>query len=223
MERAIVTRADDNIKEMTEITHPVIKKYADKCNAEFLILKYHNKLHPHYRILQLFEILDNFDRVLVLDSDMLVLKSCENLFNIVPTDKIGVMFEDVGSRRDDRRNRMKKIQSEREDVSWTEGYINTGCFLVSNCHKELFKDTTNLWMNLGYDDVELGYRIHKMKFEIYELPYVYNFMSMFTEPWAQFRKSDAKILHYAGNGFSRVPKLTQIKQDYLILRKYGEI
>ena len=38
MKKLIVTRADGNIKEITDITLPIMEEYAEKCNANFKII-----------------------------------------------------------------------------------------------------------------------------------------------------------------------------------------
>jgi len=220
---AIVTRADNNIKEMTDITHPILKRYAAKCNSDFKIISENKGLHPHYRIMQCKELLDEYDRIIVLDSDMLILNSCPDLFELVPDDSIGVVYEDKGSRQEDRLSRIKKIQDLRGNIGWDSDYINTGCFVVSKIHQSIFV-TKNLYNDLGYDDVELGYQIHKRRFNIFELPYTFNFMSMWTESWCGAKKSDAFIIHYAGNGFVLLEdRVAQIKNDYNILKRYNLI
>lgn len=217
----IVTRADDNIKDMCEITHPPLKKYAKKCNADFKIITCENSPpKSHYRIMQLKGLLNKYDRVLVLDSDMLVLKDCPNLFNIVPEDEIGVVFEDKGSRRTDRLRRIEKVQKEREYIGWTKDYINTGCFVVSKMHQPIFVQE-NLYDGLGYDDVELGYQIHKNDFKIFELNYAFNFMSMWLEPWCKADINKAFILHYAGKGFDpQLNRVDQLQKGFDILREH---
>jgi len=221
--KAIFTRADENIKEMTDITHPILKRYAKKCDADFIISKEDDKYHPHYRILQLYDLFKEYDRILCLDSDILILKSCPDIFNLVPVHQIASIYEDKGSRKKDRRNRIWKIQNERKDVGWREGYINSGVILFSRMHRDIFKKE-NLYLSLGYDDVLLGYRIHKNNYTIYELPYKFNHMSMFSEEWNNASKFESCIIHYAGNGFYRqIDRTEQIRQDYLILKKYGFI
>jgi len=225
MKNLIVTRSDDNIKEMTDITHPVLKKYADRCNAKFKIISDNNNLHPHYRILQLYDLFKEYDRILCIDSDTLILNSCPNIFKLIPIHQIASIYEDKGSRKDDRRGRIGKIQRERKDIGWREGYINSGVILFSAMHRDLFNVTKDeLYLDLGYDDVLLRYRSIEMGYETYELPCEFNFMSMFTEPWSNKKKSDAYILHYAGKGFHPlIDRTKQIKQDYLVLKKYNLI
>ena len=104
MKRLIITRADDNIKAMTDITLPIMREYAKKCDADFKIISgdapfLSGDNLPHYRILEVADLLDEYDRVLCLDADMIINKDCPNIFEVVPEDKIGTIFEDVGSRK----------------------------------------------------------------------------------------------------------------------------
>lgn len=217
----IATRADENHKEISDITHQNLKNYAEYCNADFKVIEDCQGIHHHYRILQFFDLFDEYDRIVSIDTDMLIMASCPNIFELVPEEKIGTIFEDKGTRQEDRRNRIKKIQSERDDIGWTEGYINTGFAVFSKYHRELFKNE-GLYLDLGFDDVLLGYRIRKLGFEIHELPWNFNCMSMFLEDWSGKRKSDAYCIHYAGNGFwPMIDRIQEIRQDYLILSKYN--
>jgi len=233
MKLLIATRADDNIKWMTDFTHPMIKRYAERCNAEFTILSgntyqrnYNGAVHNHYRILDLYNLLNKYDRILSLDSDILIQKTCPNIFDEVPEEKIGTIYEDKGSREKFRRSLITSIQEKRGDIGWTEGYINTGVFIVSKCHKSIFKvDLDNLWLDFGQDDVELGYQINKLKFPIHELPFQYNHMSMFSEVFNNYAsRFDSYIVHYAGNGHSSIiPKQEHMIQDYYLLKRYGKL
>ena len=38
MKLAIATRCDDSINEMTSMTHPIMKAYADSCGADFILM-----------------------------------------------------------------------------------------------------------------------------------------------------------------------------------------
>jgi len=222
--RLIVTRADDRVPYI-KYTHPIIKNYAKKCNADFMILDGNEEppMH-HFRILKFYDLLEKYDRVMHLDSDIIIKDNCPNIFEVVPREKVGTIYEDRGSRKTHRRMLIEDIQKEREDVEWKEGYINTGVFVVSKEHREIFNlDMNNVWLDFGQDDVELGYQIHKFGFEIHELSFQFNHMSMFSEPWNNKEsRFGSYILHYAGNGF--FPFLTQteqIKQDLTLMKRLG--
>lgn len=224
--RLVTTRADENVESTTEITHPIIKWYAEKCKADFKILENDKgEAHRHYRILQLYDLFEEYDRILILDSDILILKTCPNIFDVVPKGKIGSIYEDLGSRQEFRRSLIQRVQTEREDVGWKEGYINTGFALFPKEYRDIFDlDSEKCWMDFGQDDIELGYQIHLRNYEVFELPCEFNFMSMFAEPWSGKNKSDAHVIHYAGQGHNiQIPNDEEIKQDYLILKKYDMI
>lgn len=228
MRKLIVTRADDKVKEFTTLTHPILAKYANRCGADFKVIT-DDSVHPasHYRILQLYDILTEYNRVAVIDSDVIIKNTCPDLFDMVPYSHIGTILEDKGSRLNHRRSLIQEVQKQRGDVGWTEGYMNSGVFVVSDLHREIFNvDKENLWWGFGEDDVELGYQIHKNKFNIYELPWHMNCMSIHSEPefGSKFR-FNASILHYAGGGWFRMlmSPLEQLKQDLVLLTKLNMV
>jgi len=220
----IATRADDQIADMTALTHPNIQQYAQKCGAEFISL---NQMADcpgngrfHYRIMEFYRLLEEYDRVLSLDSDILISSKCPNIFDVVPYHQIGTIYEDKGSRANDRHKRIQKAQSTFGVVNWTTGYINTGVFLVSRLHRPIFqKINGNYWTDRGFDDVHLGWQIHKHGFEIYELPFQYNHMSMFSEEWNQYaNRFNSYIIHYAGAGiFDKKNRIEQIQNDLKVI------
>jgi len=205
MKLLMVTRADDKVKEIAELTHPVLKRYAEKWDADFLVLSedYDSKGWGivHYRLMRLYDLLEKYDRILNIDSDVVINKTCPNLFDIVPYDKIGVIYEDVGTRELDRKNRIRLIQLKWGNIGWIENYINSGVCLVSKPHREIFKRYNGkLWEKHGYTDVFFGYQIHRLNLEIFELDWHYNHMSIFSEAWnGRASRFDSHIIHYAGH------------------------
>lgn len=228
--RLIVTRSDDSQNKIAELTHPVLKKYADRCNADFLVLKDKYKdFHIHYRILKLYDLFDEYDKIYSVDTDVVIKKNCPNIFEVVPEGYyVASIFEDVGSRKDDRRGRLKAVQSKFGDVGYDKDYINTGSALFCREAREIFniKNESECWSGLGFDDVELWWRIHKLHFNIFELPHQYNFMSMFSEEWnGNAPRVNAYVIHYAGNGGFLIGRSREdiIKEDITLFKKYGAI
>lgn len=209
MNLLVTTTADKKIKEMTDLSHPIIKKFAKKWGADFLVLDKDADCDVpmgriHYRIMELYNLLDEYDRILNLDSDVVINKGCPNLFDLVPHNEIGTILEDKGTRLENRRNRIMKIQFKWGMINWgwEAGYPNTGVFVVSQPHREIFrKFKGQYWTELGFDCVHLGYQIHRLGLKMFELSYKFNHMSMFSEPWhGSPSRFGSYIIHYAGAG-----------------------
>jgi len=231
MKLLVATRADERVKNVSDLTFPFIKQFAKKWNADFMILSKDADCDDelgkvHYRILNFFDLLKSYDRVLHLDCDIVMNKNCPNIFDIVPYDEIGTVFEDKGIRQEDRWGRIANIQTAWGEIEWRRNYINTGVFLVSKPHAEIFRRFKGkLWIKYGYDDVHLGYQINRLDMKICELSYKFNHMSMFSEKWnGRVSRFDSYMLHYAGNakfpGKGKRSKIQLIKDD--INKIYGE-
>ena len=230
--RLIATRADLNIKAMTDMTHPIIKRYADRCSADFMVLDHEPPVMsddglPHFRIMKLHDLFKDYDRILSLDSDVVINPYCPDLFAVVPYDLIGTVYEDVGSRRLQRHMLIKQVQDEFGGIVWEEGYINSGGMLTSKCHQGIFTPINShehdwrrwgYWTGWGSDDVHLGYQINKMHMdmEVTPLNYKFNHMTMFSEPWNDnANRFDSYIIHYAGVGIFEKDKFKTRNEQIL--------
>ena len=207
MKQAIITRADETVKEWAELTHPLFQQYAKKCRADFIVLSSPAPFldldnQPHYRLLEVYRLLETYDRILHLDTDMIINKGCPNIFDLVPENMVGSIYEDVGTRATDRQQRIGFIQSLWGDVGWKTGYTNAGTFLMSREHKNIFLPHENkYWVGTGTADLHMSYNIHKYGFKVFELDYKWNHMTMFSEEWNDNAdRFDSHIIHYAGRG-----------------------
>ena len=203
----VITRSDYKTKAIEELTLSGLKSYADKCNVDFKVLSGDPPVltadgHPHYRIVEVRDLLSDYDRVLCLDLDMIVSPECPNIFGVVPENMIGSIYEDKGSRAKDRRSKILNMQQKWGNVNWSTGYTNAGTFLVSRMHKDIFlPHNGKYWLAWGSGDLHLSYNIHKLGFKVHELEYKWNHMTMFSEPWNNnANRFDSHIIHYAGVG-----------------------
>ena len=233
MKLLVVTRADENVTAYTRYTHPILKVFAEKWNADFKVLD--SSCGPVFqRKLALYELFESYDRVLHMDSDIVINRDCPNIFDMIPSDYIGLVFEDKGSRLKNRRDRIKQVKRALGDIEhWVEGYFNMGFFVVSSIHQEMFtKIKGKLWGEDqkkkpgGADQTHLCYQIMRLKYKYVDLGYKFNHMSMFSELWnGSPSRFDSHIIHYAGQakfpdkgGRSR-PEL--MRDD--IVRIYGQL
>jgi lipopolysaccharide biosynthesis glycosyltransferase len=234
MKLLITTRADASYIDWIELTHPIFIEYASKVKADFMVLDEEYDVPEastgiglgvyQYRIVKHYDLHEEYDRILHLDSDMLLTPDCPNLFDVVAYDEIGSIYEDVGSRKRQRVQCMHNAQNQFGNINWDSGYINTGVFVTSKCHRDIYEKINNTYFTAwGTDDIHIGYQINKLGFKIKELSYQYNHMTMFSEPWnGSPSRFDSHIIHYAGKGIfdSNVKdKLQQAKLDYERLYK----
>ncbi|MBU3621118.1 glycosyltransferase [Polynucleobacter sp. CS-Odin-A6] len=218
---AIVTRAS-GIDDICKISHPLLREYAKKCKAEFIVIS-ERKVNIglfHNEIFQLYDLLKEYNRICLIDSDVIIKPDTPNIFEVVPNSKIASVFEDYGSRKKSRQKLINSIQNKYGDINWKSGYINTGFFVCSDLHRDIFKvDNKNLWSDIGHDDVQIGYNINKLGYKIHELEHSYNHMSLFSEQGKSWL--DSYVIHYAGNGFyRRMLRIDQMKRDLDILDRH---
>jgi len=208
MKLAIVTRADSGVQNWIDITHKPMMRYANKCGADFFVfdhdpveMKHLNK-YIFWRILKVNELFDRgYDRVLHLDTDVLVTDKAPNIFEVVPYDHVGVVYEDKGSRSGERKSRIKSISNTFGNVDWVDGYLNEGVMVFSKIHRDLFTSIDGEWVNTtnGPSQGHFGWKIHKNNMKVVDLGYKYNHMSMFSEPWNNHAdRFDSYFIHYAG-------------------------
>jgi lipopolysaccharide biosynthesis glycosyltransferase len=207
MKKAIVTRSDENIKAFSDISHPIFKHFCKEWDCDFIVLDGDSPCNIgngkyHYRIMKMGELLDDYDRILHLDTDIILAPNCLNIFKVVSERCIGTLFEDVGTRKEDRRTRIRDCQNKWEDICWYEGYFNTGVFVVSKQHKDIFESYKGeYWVENGFDDVHLGFMARFKAHRIQPLQFRLNHMSMHSERWNHgSRRLDSYVIHYAGGG-----------------------
>lgn len=227
MKLLVITRADESVVEYTQLTHPIIRMFAEKWGAEFKILGTSSGLNMMWRVLDFYDIFEDYDRIFHVDSDIVINKTCPNVFEIVPSDTVGLVFEDKGSRLINRRGRITQIKARfGGNEHWISGYFNMGVFLASKMHRELFtKINGQLWeADRGLEQTHLSYQLMKLKYKYVDLRYKFNHMSMFSEPWnGSPSRFDSHIIHYAGKAKfpdkGRRSRLELIKDD--IRQLYG--
>ena len=207
MKCLITTRADDNVKWLSDITHPVFKEYAKMCNADFMVLDHDPPImswdnRPHFRITKHYDLHEEYDRILHLDTDIIINRNAPNIFEYVPEDKIGCVLEDWGrdERIKDRQGMMRDIQDEWGDIGWKKKYINSGVFVTSKMHRDIYLPFEGkYWTSHGSDDIHMGYMIKHLNYEIFELPYQYNHTGTYSESWnGSPNRMESYFLHYAG-------------------------
>jgi len=230
IQKRIVVTMSIGDNPFDEVSHPLFRQYAKKVGAEFgIINKEKYFIRPTERCpksflfekLQLKEYLDNFDRVLFLDSDILInVALAPDIFSIVEYGYVGVLYEDIGNRRKNRRNLMFELQNELGDIGWRSGYINSGVMVFDKNHKNLFDfqlKESQVISNVAMSDQDLiNINVKKHRYPVQGIGYKFNHMSMFTE--MGYNHLQSYFIHYAGRGFDkRLLRVEQMRRDRKII------
>lgn len=191
--------------------HGIFRRYCQRHGLEFVIIDqrkicyspylFRRRFALHLEKFQLFELLAVFDRILYLDSDILLLPHCPDVLAEVPAEAIGCVHEDVGPDAWKRHEEMINAQKRLGPLpNWSGGFFNAGMLALSCAHRELFRfDRQDLAKGRWPDQTTLNYRVIRAGIPKAVLPPVYNFLPVFADQWPdQGKRLQAHIVHYAG-------------------------
>lgn len=227
MKTAVVTMCiGEDWERMADLTHPTIKEYSDKIKSDFVLINYPQigLEEVGFEKCQLHDILSYYDRVIYLDTDIIVTKRCPNLFEVVPENDLGAFIESnywEYSKEVNHFERIKKVQEKLGDINWTKDYFNTGVMVLSKRHKNMFKLGNKYVIDLR-EQTQLNFYSKLLGFWVHDIGIRFNKMD-FVNPNERF---ESYIIHYAGKGYTSAfhnidLKIATIATDLEILKKLG--
>lgn len=197
MRTAIVTIAMGDVYErIAKISHPSIKVYADRIGADFIVINRRSisSTSPHFEKFQIYYLLNKYNRILFIDTDIIIRKDCPNLFEEVPEDELGAFNEGSFA---DRAGAMEMIMHQYgHKVDWDGKYYNTGVMVISRCHKFLFKKP-EIEISNFYEQSYINLLIQAQKIKMNDLDYKFNRMTVLDQYTGEHRLT-SYIVHYAG-------------------------
>ena len=204
MKRAVSTVSiGEAYNSIEKITHPSLSAYAKRLSADFVVLREQKTKYPHYVKLEIGKLLDEYERVLFLDTDTIVSKSCPSLFEMVPEDCLGIYDEGKLANEVQRATHYEVMRLAEEFYGISAeplgyGFYNTGVMVLSQCHKELFSVPPRDEMFANYwDQAYLNLRIRQEKTKIYDIGFKFNRM-YYVDPVVNEHRLASHIVHYAG-------------------------
>lgn len=200
--RAILTiAAGQKYSEVWKRVEPFFKAYADKCDAELIVLTDGDRVpSPHWLKFSIYELLHKeFDRVAFIDADILIRPDTPNLFELVPEDGFGIFNEGYYTPRSVCIHEVKKVYNV-DLPNWNgKDYFNTGVMVVSKRHRHIFKiqgDVKHLRNAFG-EQTYLNMRIMQSGVRIHHLDFNFNRMCIMDRITGMTRL-DSFLIHYAG-------------------------
>jgi lipopolysaccharide biosynthesis glycosyltransferase len=194
----------DKFKEIWKRTEPFFNAYAEKCNADLLVLKEipENLPSPHWAKFSIHELLKKqYDRIAFIDADIIIRPDAPNIFNLVPEDQFGIFNEGNFVPRAVCIYEVKKVFNVNLPKWDGKTYYNTGVMVVSREHRHIFKVEEEIkpLRNSFGEQTYLNMKIIHSQVKVFPLSFRYNRMSMMDRINGMTRL-DCFFVHYAGDG-----------------------
>lgn len=226
MKEAIITMSiGQNTKHYPSIVS--MEKYAAKCNVHFyaIVKPSINRYNLYFEKYQYLELFKDYDRVLYLDSDVLITPNARNIFELYPDPEKFYAFDE--SSPTEWMNRDKWIDQMHVNFSWpmnrtgVRSYFNAGIQLVGkNCQSFISRILSEQFSSNSFyidpsDQTALNYLCFKyapLKFK--SLHYSFNRMDLGEYDLENLRYQ-ADFIHYAGPcKYGNGNKIETIQNDY---------
>lgn len=180
--------------------------YSKKCNADLIIRQsqhvenYNTGLKATCERYDIYNLLNIYDRVLWLDSDIYITKNAPNIFDVVPSNKLGMFCEDNDTEKKDAISVMAETMRLASPVI---NYFNSGVILASKQHSGLFNiDKLNEFFKQSHikvsrnsDQDYINLLIETNKIDTFKLPSEYNYMIKHRMKNKDFKPH---FIHFAG-------------------------
>ncbi len=183
---------------IAEVTHSSIRAYAERIEADFLCVDRPMiaQTTPHWEKCQIATLLQQYDRVLYLDTDLIIREDCPDLFTVVPETHLG-MFNEAPFTYRSRELLIDTCRAYGATLpEWDGGYYNSGVIVASQRHATLFQKPSHEECNF-YEQTWLNMRIAQHQTRMLSLSYHYNRMSCMDALVGQHRLA-SYLVHYAG-------------------------
>lgn len=213
-------------------THNYFIKYCNKYNLDYIILigkENQDFAHLMYEKFRLKELLDDYERILFVDADVLILDHAKNIFDIVPENCLGMFNERNHVRHENSWPMAHWVESYQQilkannivddyDVKkdWDDKYYNAGTIVLSKEHGFIFEDEI---ANRMYDHCNeqgwINYLISKHKLKVHDIGV--EFSGLFTidimqQPYYFDEMCNCNFIHFVFH--NKLPRLLKFEEYY---------
>lgn len=240
MTRKIITTVaiGEKGQKWADITHPWIRRYAESCGADFFSLSgssLHN-LWPGFSKLLLGRLLEDYDRLIYVDSDILISPNAPNLFDLVPIDNVGATRIDHLTPHEAPavangwiKNDIKLTQLMFGQAGWSDTYYNSGTLVFSKAHREIFEralncakewhtvptDTSLETFRVFADQSLFNYWTQALQFNVFDIGHAFNHTPAFN---LRNHRYESHFYHYVRlRPHRRGDRVRQLRIDSWIL------
>lgn len=209
--KAILTIVSgEKYEKIWEKTSPFFIAYAEKCDAELIVLtKCETVPTAHWLKFACYDLLKKeFDRIAYIDADIIIRDDAPSLFDVVPEDEFGIFNEGAFTQRSICIYEVLKVYKIEDFQYDGSTYYNTGVFVASRRHRHIFKVVEQILplRNSFGEQTFLNMKIMMSKEKVFPLHYNFNRMSIMDRATGVSRLG-SYFIHYAGDGDRLFDKL----------------
>ncbi|MFW6353883.1 MAG: hypothetical protein ACOC3I_05810 [Verrucomicrobiota bacterium] len=202
-----------------ECTLPLMRQWAEREGWDFIVLNqrrlFHNPNWPrrrfglHVEKFQIHELMDQYERVLYMDADILVHPSAPSPFELVPPEAIGGVWDDTGPDAWKREHALARMASSCGAPPFPPRtgprFLNAGVLVMSAAHRPLWTFDRKAFVRGRWPDQSLfNYRVHAAGVPVHELPETFNLMPLHHDAWDEREvRQSAFLVHYASQPAKR--------------------
>ena len=202
-QNAVVTIVHGEAYEkINELTKPSRLAYARRIGAKFDTMRpaaeWPKDISFPWFKMNLFQKLDEWDRIIFMDADLIVSPDCPNLFDLVPPTHLGAFEEGKIEGRQGSLLAALHDYDIKTKRPYLGSYFNSGLMVLSKIHQHLFIwPDNNKTVDNYYEQSLLNARAFAEYLPVMSLDYKFNRMSCMDLLTGEDRHA-AHIIHYAG-------------------------
>lgn len=172
-------------ERLARLTYPYFHAYAARHGLAFVpIDKPVIAGKPHFQKLACFDLLGRYERIMFVDTDVLISPDSPNLFDIVPDCRFGAY--NVSRHTASHDKSIVLIQERLRDIGWRRVYFNSGVMVASRVHRAIFNPSdpdltvwTRACENLPEsrtfsDQTYLNYKVQESHLPFFDIGYRFN-------------------------------------------------
>jgi hypothetical protein len=193
--------------KISQLTHPTLEEYAYRCGADFEVID-QRVLDPtmqiFYEKLRMRDFLEFYDRVLFMDSDIIIHPKAPSIFELVPLDRLGMTNEGCLQSISDKEHELKDFCKQagiKMPLDWDGRYFNIGLVCFGQEHKPIFDDPP-VFVTASYPEQALvNIRIAQFKPKMFCLPrslHDWSWLVKENESLNQLAGFERYVIHWAG-------------------------
>lgn len=195
----------DQAKRELDLGGPSVKNYADRIGAAYIAvdeLSFQEIPSPEFAKFACYDLIQRYDRAMILDCDVVIRAHAPDIFSIVPSDHLGVVFESEHLDRSEWINQMQELFG-LSPQAVNNRYFNSGVLVMGRNSYALFDNQVEeiMYRVPQYEQSYLNARAIKLGLSLYPLEVEFNYISTFDQAYTPDWRY-AWFVHIAGSWLS---------------------